>query len=288
MSTHGRCGLFDKLPVELRLKIWTELFSFSAPLRFSPQTTDPVDMNILCTNRHLYKEALGILFTENTICVMRTDFCSRRDITCPVPSQHVRHLIVADFDTSLQCYSYKAQCPSCQYPGLAFLDVLQQKLPCLKTVIVDYSARVKLFWGFREALKSSTAPKLTCTSLGVYKLSNLPLPHLDVTFQNLPIVRTYPSLLELAARKPTRSQTKAALEELRRVSGEVDLLWYLLCEARAVGEERSPFSVRVQEFWVHEPDLQGLDDEQRSDVLSNFTEAVQECLELEGPALCRE
>nr|POE59812.1 hypothetical protein CFP56_76801 [Quercus suber] len=282
-------GLFDGLPVELRLKVWAEVFSFANPLRLRQQTRDPVDVSMLCTNRHLYEEVLDVFFAQNTILASRSDFCFKSGLALkhPMPFRHVRHLIVQSFGESLQCLSYKTQCTSCKYPGLDFFEVLQCGIPSLRTVVVDYHAHVKLFWGFQDALKTSSAPKLNCTSLGLYKLSHLALPGLDVTFQNLPIVKTYPSLRELAARKPTGEQKKATLRELRPLNHDVGTLWYLMCESEATGDERTTFSTHLQKFWVCEQNLHSLDDGQRSKMLSDFTDSVQECLELEGPALCR-
>lgn len=65
------CPLLDRLPVELRLEIYTHLLAFSAPLKLRQVVPGSRDLAILRVNRQVYEEASEVLFELNTIVVTR-------------------------------------------------------------------------------------------------------------------------------------------------------------------------------------------------------------------------
>lgn len=65
------CPLLDRLPLELRLEIYTYLLTFRAPLKRRQITPGARDLAVLRLNRQIHGEALGVLYEGNWVVVAR-------------------------------------------------------------------------------------------------------------------------------------------------------------------------------------------------------------------------
>lgn len=65
------CPFLDKLPVEIRLEIYSYLLTFSHPLKLRQVIPGSRDLAILRINRQIHDEALSVLYDLNTIVVTR-------------------------------------------------------------------------------------------------------------------------------------------------------------------------------------------------------------------------
>ena len=199
------CLLLNRLPVELRLRIYEHVLSFERPLKLRQVVAGSKNTSILRANKQIYHEALPVLYDTNTIIVTRNDFCQDTDpdLQTPLRRDQVRRLLVRNFSQSIKCSSFSGGnnmylegcCDVCKPSATGFLAVLAA-LPRIQTVVIDYQNHVREFGFIKDTIRgigstSVDAPhgfSLRCTDLAKYALTSPSFPpNLSITFTDLPL-----------------------------------------------------------------------------------------------------
>ncbi|KAK5131201.1 hypothetical protein LTR08_001226 [Meristemomyces frigidus] len=232
-----------RLPSELRIRIYELVLSFARPLKLRQTVPGSENTTILRVNRQICHEALSVLYDINTIALTRNDFCSKTDaaLKTPVPSQHIRHLLVTSFSESIACNYVTDRCDVCETSASGFLDALKA-MPQLKEVTVDYTNALSNFTRFSESFGNGNLP---WTSMGFHTLRDEAFRHVDFTFQYVPIGRMWPALTVL----PTWPQIdeieeNKVLAKLREADPDVpDKLWLVIWARKyRVGADFQPWA----------------------------------------------
>ncbi|TKA23166.1 hypothetical protein B0A50_07196 [Salinomyces thailandicus] len=230
------CHLF-RLPPELRIKIYELVLTFASPIKLRQTVSGSANTNILRTSKQLFRETLPVLYDTNTIAVTLNDFCERTDssLQSPVPTQHVRHLLMTSFGESIACNFLLDRCPVCEITGEGLLEKFRA-MPRLKDVVVDYSSHVGRFTRFKQCWFASprgagaAGGKLMCTGVGIYEfdLGDAGSQDVRIAFQNAPLSKIWPQLME-----SLEDEEAETLARLRKVDADwPDKLWLLVCTRR--------------------------------------------------------
>ena len=182
------CVFLTRLPVELRLRIYAYVLSFSRPMKLRQVVEGTKKASILRANRQIYHEALPVFYDCNTIVASRNDFCHRTDamLQTPLNRNHVRHLKITSFSRSIICASRKESsfdaryCSVCQPSATGFIETLLD-LPRLRSAVVDYRNCLGEFSAFQRYNRNggldSTSGRgnglrfqLLCTGVAEYRL----------------------------------------------------------------------------------------------------------------------
>lgn len=136
------CTFLEKLPIELRLRIYEHLVAFSYPIKLRQIIQGSRDLAILRTNRQIYEEALSVLYDLNTIIVTRNDFCINTDagLKTPINLDRTKHLLIPTFSQSIICMFKNSEDERCRvcHPSAAGLISAFDQMRNLRTVVVDY------------------------------------------------------------------------------------------------------------------------------------------------------
>ena len=153
----------EKLPTELRLRIYSHLLAFDHPIKLRQIVPGTKNLAILSTDRQIHNEALSVLYDLNTIIVTRNDFCKYTDaaLQTPVKLDHARHLLMKSFSQSIMCTlkGLEDRCDVC-HPSAAGLIRTLASMPRLRTVIVDYQKHVTEFEQFTGRIEAQGNLKL--------------------------------------------------------------------------------------------------------------------------------
>lgn len=149
------CYFLQRLPVEIRLRIYEYLLGFDLPIKLRQIVPGSRDLAILRTSAQIYQEALPVLYDLNTIVVTRNDFCKRTDrgLKTVLQRDFARHLIVASFSRSIACTLSDAdeRCDVCQSSADGLIHDLTA-MPRLRTVLVLYQQHIMEVTLFRQSL----------------------------------------------------------------------------------------------------------------------------------------
>ena len=150
-----QCLFLQKLPVELRLKIYELILRFEHPIKLRQVIPGSRDLSLLRTSRQVYNEALPVLYDSNTIIVTRNDFCKCTDpaLKTPLKLDYARHLLILSFSSSIACTLrfLDERCDVCQ-PSAAGLIQMLTLMPRLQTVVIDYHKHIAEMRSFREMM----------------------------------------------------------------------------------------------------------------------------------------
>ena len=214
----GECFFTNRLPVEIRLRIYELVLSFSKPLKLRQYVDGTINVSILRTNRQIHDEATAVFYDLNTIVTTRNDFCHHTgaDLKTPLNRSHVRHLLIVSFNRSIKCSSPAPSarliepgcCSVCDSSAAGFVHGLLE-LPRLRSAVVDYSKNLGEFASFHSA-NHSNPPNLSsggghgqlgfellCTGVAQYKLifTTVSPSSPTVIFIDLPFNRTWNTVL---------------------------------------------------------------------------------------------
>lgn len=136
------CDFLDKLPLELRFRIYEFHLTFPSPIKVSPIMLGTKDLPLLRLNRQIYREALQVLYERNRILVRYSYFCkyTSPSIKSPIKVDSVRHLLIDGFGRSPVCQlsDPAASCDVCLQPYVTKLIGALQAFSRLRTVVVNY------------------------------------------------------------------------------------------------------------------------------------------------------
>ena len=183
------CYLLQRLPVELRLRIYEHVLRFNDPIKLRQFVLGSRDLPLLRTNQQIYSEALPLLYDLNIIVVTRNDFCKHTDpgLKTPLKLDYARHLLMSRLSTSIACTlrDRDQRCSVCQ-PSAAGLIQAFVEMPRLQTVLVDYHEHIKEMSSFRAHLGMSDDLQLEAVPLGLnsyaYRLHGSTVDRLDIQF----------------------------------------------------------------------------------------------------------
>ena len=305
---------FFQIPSELRIRIYELILGFSQPIKLRQTVAGSENTTLLRVNKRMYNEALPVLFDINTVAVTRNDFCKKTDVSlkCPVPSQHVRHLLMTSFGESIACSFLLDRCNVCGVPARGVFDALRA-MPQLKSVTVDYRTHIANFRLFKEALACSSRVshcdstlKLDCIAVGIYRLRGEAFDNISFTFQNIPLARVWSSLSTVSDRFASESEEEETLARLRKLDADVPdkvqlgsitpTKTLISSDARSVAPSavlRSKirpacqYSHRVAEAWVDGDSLSLSTEGTRTAKTNDLTEAVQAFLACQTAPQCR-
>ena len=236
---------FLKLPSELRVRIYELVLTFSRPIKLRQTVAGSGCTTLLRVNRQIYEESLAVLFDVNTIAVTRNDFCTNTDaaLKTPIPSQHVRHLLVTSFGESIAC-NFGTHCGGCKASASGFLAVLRA-MPRLKSILVDYATARSRFNAFQMSCGSA---KLPYTSFGVHTLRHDAFHDVAFTFHCGLIGRMWPALSALPTWPITNEVEEGkVLAKLRKLDTEMpDKLWLAVWSRSCPFVEDYPSWLRAQ------------------------------------------
>jgi len=220
---------FFRLPSELRIRIYELILDFSQPIKLRQTVAGSENTTLLRVNKRMYNETLPVLFDINTVTVTRNDFCKKTDasLKCPVPSQHVRHLLIASFGESIACSFLLDRCDVCGALAGGLFDALSA-MPQLKSVTVDYRTHIANFRLFRETLGCPNnashfdpALKLDCIAVGTYRLRGETFDNIIFTFQNIPLAKIWCALSSLSEVSARESEEEETLAQLRKLDADM-------------------------------------------------------------------
>ena len=186
----GRCYFLDRLPIELRLRIYEHLLTFDEPIKLRQVIKGSRNLSVLRLNRQIHQETLGTLYDLNTIVVTRNDFCTYTDsnIKTPLKFDYARHLFVTSFSQSIACTPTGPdyRCEVCQPDAMGLVKSFT-KMPRLQTVLVDYHRHLSEMRVFRDRLVKDGIFELVPISTGfgsyAYKLEGPGIEGLDIQFK---------------------------------------------------------------------------------------------------------
>ena len=150
------CGSLERLPVELRLRVYEELLRFNDPIKLRQVVPGSRNLSILRTNRYVYHEALPVLYDSNTITVTRNDFCEYTEarLRTPLRFDYTRHLLITSFSQSIACTlsGPGLRCAVCQPSAEGLIRIFTQ-MPRLQTVLIDYHNHLSEMRTLRESVE---------------------------------------------------------------------------------------------------------------------------------------
>ena len=166
-----RCLFLEKLPAELRIRIYEELVGFDAPIKLRQVVPGAKDLPILRTNRQIYNEALSVLYEVNTIVVTRNDFCKLTDqrLKTPLRLDQARHLLMTSISQSIVCtISGPARwCNVCEFSATGLIEAFT-RMPRLLTVVIDYHKHLGEMQKLADNLRSVGHLELEPTTVEGY------------------------------------------------------------------------------------------------------------------------
>lgn len=245
-----------RLPVELRVQIYSHILSFPHPLKLRQHIPGSPLTSILRTNRQIHTEAISVLHDLNTISATRNDFCPNTDpaLKTPIPTQHVRHLQITQFGESIACTYADVRCAVCEVSARGFVGVLAREMPKLRSVRVDFASQRQGFERFRKGSLFTGAHRSLSTrarggagseqrhfkiesfAIGRWRLTGPGLEHLDFVFEHASLARVWPDVLALANLFPTPDRRDEVLDFLRKTGPEVTNKAYYFVQLRQRAE----------------------------------------------------
>lgn len=137
------CDFLDKLPLEIRLRIYEFHLTFRSPIKIRYILPGTKDLPLLRLNRQIHHEALQVLYERNRVVVKWAYFCKSTSPASKSPIQvdWIRHLLIDGIGSSVMCVSPESGMHGCNVcrqldPGEVVKSL--KAFPRLKTVVLNY------------------------------------------------------------------------------------------------------------------------------------------------------
>ncbi|KAK5168633.1 uncharacterized protein LTR77_005942 [Saxophila tyrrhenica] len=151
----AECTFTDRLPVELRLRIYEYLLPDNEHLKLRQYIPGSHNLAILRTSRQIYEEAIPLLYDLNSIVVTRNDFCAHTDanLKTPLKLEYARFLYFFNFSQSIACTlaGSEGRCDVCQPSAAGLLDAFTA-IPRLRAVWLDFGQSRSEYYLFQRWL----------------------------------------------------------------------------------------------------------------------------------------
>jgi hypothetical protein len=157
-----QCDFLDKLPFELRYRIYEFHLTFPSPIKIRHILPWSKELPLLRLNRQIHREALQVLYERNRVLVKYAYFCKRTSPSSksPIRVELVRHLLIDGFGRSPICqfnqfFEPEQTCDVCYQPHVTKLIGALKPFPQLRTVVVNYHGHKEQMERLKERIMES-------------------------------------------------------------------------------------------------------------------------------------
>lgn len=184
------CDFMDKLPTEIRTRIYEFCLTFASPIKIRYILPGSKDLPLLRLNRQICEGALPVLYERNRIVIKYAHFCKYTppESKSPINPEYIRHLLIDGLGRSIICGSRDyLGCEVCSGIDASELASNLQNFPRLRTVVFNYEGHRPEMDIFKESLQET--PQFQLVSITnpdlsfMYKLQGPELGDVSVEFR---------------------------------------------------------------------------------------------------------